>query len=169
MAPPSDFPRDDDDDSTDDGVVSDDRNASYISDGVETLLLRGGITVRSGPWRLPVLDGGGDVSGVPPRRWGSAAAGAKGTFGKTFGRDWEGEEGLGLWAVEVGWFVVADGHGEEEQEQEEEGQEEEQKKTGTTGEFENNKMKREVLTTVLDARTMAPLGAWKGSERRPPR
>ncbi len=80
---------------------------------LKTLLLPGGVTVRSGPW----LDDQG-----APSVWGHAAAGDGAPRGES------------LWAVEVGWFV----HDEQ----------------------------RVVLTTLLDARTMTPLGAWRGEEKR---
>lgn len=139
--------------STDDGVVSDHRNPSYVTEGVETLLLRGGITVRSGPWLVVDHDGDDDdVSGS--RRWGSAAVAAAAAARGAFADTSDGKE-KELWAVEIGWFVGGGGGGGENEEEEGE--------SGTGGFRKKN---REVLTTVLDARTMAPLGAWKGSESR---
>lgn len=85
---------------------------------VKTLLLPGGVTVRSGPW----LDDQG-----APSVWGHAAAGDGAPKGES------------LWAVEVGWFVH-----------------DEQLVPGD----------RVVLTTLLDARSMTPLGAWRGEEMR---
>lgn len=72
-------------------------------------------------------------------RWGSA--------GSSIEKRSQEEGGLGegeLWAVEVGWFVGEEQDGGE----------------STRG------RRREMLTTVVDARTMAPLGAWKGTEAR---
>lgn len=45
------------------------------------------------------------------------------------------------WAVEVGWFLGVE-------------------------EGDEPRKERAVLTTVLDARTMTPLAAWKGEEKR---
>lgn len=107
--------------------------------GIQTLLLRGGLTVRSGPW----LGGDGGSSSAADR-WGPAGS----SFEKLSQRGGSGEEDL--WAVEVGWFV-GDGAG-----------------AGAGGQDGESTLgrRREVLTTLLDARTMAPLGAWKGGEER---
>lgn len=72
----------------------------------QTLLLPGGIIVRSGPWHP---DGGSSATSAV--------------------------------AVEVGWFL-----GEEK--------------------ADERRDERAVLTTVLDARTMTPLAAWKGEQKR---
>ncbi|CAM9858224.1 unnamed protein product [Scytosiphon promiscuus] len=109
--------------------------------GIKTLLLRGGLTVRSGPW---LDDDGGNSSAH--ERWGAAGSSMeKSSHGEgVFG---EGD----LWAVEVGWFVGAAGKRNVEG------------KDGGSREEE-----REVLTTVLYASSMVPLGVWKGAEKRVP-
>lgn len=93
--------------------------------------------MRSGPWLAAAADG---TSSAPEKRWGAAGAALA---GETAGFPTEEAE---PWAVEVGWFVAEGG--------------EEGESTAISSE------KREVLTTVVDARTMTPLGAWRGAERR---
>ncbi|CAB1103197.1 unnamed protein product [Ectocarpus sp. CCAP 1310/34] len=119
---------------TDGGGVAFDRETA----GIKTLLLPGGITVRSGPWLGAAAADG--TSSAPEKRWGAAGAALA---GETAGFPTEEAE---PWAVEVGWFVVEDGEG------------------GASAAI--SREKREVLTTVVDARTTTPLGAWRGAERR---
>ncbi|CAN0364102.1 unnamed protein product [Ectocarpus sp. 12 AP-2014] len=119
---------------TDGGGVPFDRETA----GIKTLLLPGGITVRSGPWLgAAAVDG---TSSAPEKKWGAAGAALA---GETAGFPTEEAE---PWAVEVGWFVVEGGEG------------------GASAAI--SREKREVLTTVVDVKTMTPLGAWRGDERR---
>lgn len=106
-------------------TVSGDENAS--GETASLLLLRGGVTVRIGPWRLS------DDAESEVLNWGGAAANRAASAGVGF----DPIKGA-CWAVEVGWLVGGGGG------------------AGT----------REVLTTVIDAGTMEPLGAWRGVEER---
>lgn len=106
-------------------TVSGDENSS--GETASLLLLRGGITVRVGPWRLS------DKARSEDLKWGGAAAIRAASAGVGF----DPIKGA-CWAVEVGWLV--DGGG--------------------------GAGRREVLTTVIDAETMEPLGAWRGVEER---
>ena len=125
-------------------VLPYERHESYTRD-VKTLLLRGGITLRCGPWLVD------DEEGFAAQRWGSAAVVAWEAFGETLGKI-SSEEKEKRWAIEVGWFVNdGDGCGDSE--------------SSKAGGLRSKK--RELLTIVLDTKTMEPLGAWKGSERRP--
>lgn len=65
------------------------------TDNVRTLLLPGGITVRSGPWHL---DGGNSGTSATAAGAGAAAT-PTGTGGAVSTAEKTG------WAVEVGWFL----------------------------------------------------------------
>lgn len=103
-----------------------------------SLLLRGGLTVRTGPWR---------ADAESEARWGAAAAGAASraaAAGFSEGVEFDvGEKAY--WAVEVGWLVGGGGGG----------------RVG-----DEDGVRREVLTAVFDAGTVALLGVWRGTEER---
>lgn len=100
------------------------------------LLLNGGFTVRAGAW-----------PGDQPDIWGGAATATLITSAGHSGQ---------AWAVEIGWLSGGmDGNGEDG------GVEGGEAVAGVSPRW-----RREVITTVIDAKAMAPLGVWRGSETR---